>query len=240
MLRPTHRSQSDRLYYINIGRNIARDAATTHFILANDIELYPSRNLIPQFLQMMARSGGVNLNQRLVYVLPPFEVSAVSRPPETKTQLQEMLQNGDAIRFHRYLCDFCHRIPDHQIWEANAENRTLAVFTCVTRTDSFDFWEPFYIGTNEDPYFDERVPYEGGSNKMIQAYTMCMMNYRFGILNNAFLIHRPGFKTYRKPQQQQNVTKMMFLDVARQYDLMFGPNPDCSMFHRNHKVTAAH
>lgn len=125
MLRKTHRSQSDRLYYINVGRNIARDGATTHFILVNDIELYPSVGLVPQFLRMMALSGSVALNQKMVYVLPPFEVTAESGVPETKQQLQQMLEDHVAFRFHRHFCDKCHRIPDNEIWEMNLDNRGI-------------------------------------------------------------------------------------------------------------------
>lgn len=35
---------------MNVGRNIARDAAMTHFILASDIELYPNPGLVKRFL----------------------------------------------------------------------------------------------------------------------------------------------------------------------------------------------
>lgn len=107
----------------------------------------------------------------------------------------------------------------------------LAVFTSVTRTEEHDFWEPFYIGTNSDPYFDERVPYEGGYNKMVQAYLMCLLKYNYSVLNNVFLIHRPGIRTYRKPSPQRNATLHLLQEVAKQYNLMFGQNPQCSMFY---------
>lgn len=41
------------LYPVNVGRNIARDAATTHFVLASDIELYPSLGLVNSFFEMI-------------------------------------------------------------------------------------------------------------------------------------------------------------------------------------------
>ena len=41
---------------MNVGRNIARDAAMTHFILASDIELYPNPGLVHKFLEMIARN----------------------------------------------------------------------------------------------------------------------------------------------------------------------------------------
>ena len=50
---------------------ISRETATTYFILASDIELYPSPNLIPKFLHMVSNHG---LLEDTVYVLPIFEI----------------------------------------------------------------------------------------------------------------------------------------------------------------------
>lgn len=50
-------STKNKLFYpVNVGRNVARDAALTHFILASDIELYPSINLVGDFLKMIERN----------------------------------------------------------------------------------------------------------------------------------------------------------------------------------------
>lgn len=53
-----YKTQRKLLYPINVGRNIARDAAMTHFILASDIELYPSPGVVKKFLEMIARNEG--------------------------------------------------------------------------------------------------------------------------------------------------------------------------------------
>lgn len=112
----------------------------------------------------------------------------------------------------------------------------LGIFTSTPRKGDYDFWEPFYIGTNNEPYFDERVPYEGGYNKMVQAYFMCMQDYEYAILNNAFLIHHPGIRTFRKPQPQRNITLYMLLAASPHYDRLFGANIACSLFYTNHKL----
>lgn len=44
-------------YPVNVGRNVARDAATTHFVLASDIELYPSSGLVNSFFEMIKVDG---------------------------------------------------------------------------------------------------------------------------------------------------------------------------------------
>ena len=51
-------------------------------------------------------------------------------------------------------------------------------------------WEPIYIGTNEEPWYDERLTWEGRADKMDQGFKLCLLNYEFYILDNAFLLHR--------------------------------------------------
>ncbi len=95
----------------------------------------------------------------------------------------------------------------------------LNVFHVAKRTPPYSHWEPIYIGTNKDPLYDERLSWEGRSDKMtqvgnnflnllwdlilfwfvsinsFQGYQLCVLDYEFMILDNAFLIHRPGIKT---------------------------------------------
>lgn len=48
-----YKTSNNLLYPINVGRNIARRASNTYFIMASDVELYPSLNFVEQFLQMI-------------------------------------------------------------------------------------------------------------------------------------------------------------------------------------------
>ena len=63
----------------------------------------------------------------------------------------------------------CHSIPKLDSWMANEETEDLDVFGTTKRTGKYRFWEAFYIGTNNDPFFDERLSWEGQSNKMTQV-----------------------------------------------------------------------
>ena len=47
---------------INLARNIAREAALTHFVFASDIELYPSPNLVDNFLEMISTTNSSLMN----------------------------------------------------------------------------------------------------------------------------------------------------------------------------------
>lgn len=196
-----YKNQKNLLYPVNVGRNIARETAQTHFILPSDIELYPSANVIPQFLSMIAENKGPLLSKNpKVYPLHIFEVSASSQVPENKTTLLEMLRNGTAIPFHKKVCPECHAVPKSKEWQQQKETKDgqLHVFHVGKRTGRFVHWEPIFIGTHADPLYDERLSWEGKSDKMTQGYILCVMDYNFLILDNAFLVHKPGIKVYKK------------------------------------------
>jgi hypothetical protein len=84
-----YKSERKLLYPVNVGRNVARESAPTHYILASDIELYPSPDLPVKFLEMIRRSDQPALlrpNPK-VFVLSIFEVDEKSQPPANKTVL---------------------------------------------------------------------------------------------------------------------------------------------------------
>ncbi|KAF2898982.1 hypothetical protein ILUMI_07193, partial [Ignelater luminosus] len=88
--------------------------------------------------------------------------------PENKTALQQMIKSEKAFYFHKRLCMRCHRIPNGSEWLNLTESNDLDVFVTVKRHMKQVKWEAFYIGTNKDPLFDERLSWEGQSNKMTQ------------------------------------------------------------------------
>ena len=114
-------------YPINVMRNVARLSVCTKYVMAIDIELYPSVGLVPQFLQLVEREGVTKAPH--VYVLPAFELKRGTTPPANKTQLKALLESGmgcfvspiskifikfkgKAKFFHEKRCDECHRFPD--------------------------------------------------------------------------------------------------------------------------------
>ena len=42
----SYRSTNNLTYPVNVGRNIARQSATSHFVFPSDIELYPSPGML--------------------------------------------------------------------------------------------------------------------------------------------------------------------------------------------------
>jgi beta-1,4-glucuronyltransferase 1 len=100
----TYRKINKILYPVNVGRNVAREEAKTHFLLASDIELYPSPGFIPDFLKMIRRqlmSSTKSSTLPKVYPLNLFEVQKNATVPSNKTQLVQMLKSNHAIPFHK-------------------------------------------------------------------------------------------------------------------------------------------
>lgn len=86
-------------YPINVVRNVARVSSQTRYVLASDIELYPSLNVVSMFKNLRDRERAnlvplAKSNVPHVYVLPIFEVKAGQQPPLTKLELIDMVKQG--------------------------------------------------------------------------------------------------------------------------------------------------
>lgn len=83
-----YKSRSRILYPVNVGRNVAREAANTFYVLASDIELYPSPGVIPDFLEMVRRRDPPLLHPNpKVFPLSIFELEKGAALPQNKTEL---------------------------------------------------------------------------------------------------------------------------------------------------------
>jgi len=237
----SYKSDHKLLYPINVGRNIARESANTYYVFASDIELYPSPGLIPKFLAMVRSRDNKHAEltssswRPRVYVNTIFEMKKGLSMPESKRELLHYLDRGDAVTFHKHYCEYCHMVPKYQQWKQLPENNvTMDVSSVAKRRPpyiTYNQWEPIYIGTNDDPFYDERLSWDGRADKMTQAYTMCLLDYDFMVLDNAFLIHRPGIKTRSdaKPpnariqrEQEQLIKRHLLPELQQLYGVRHG------------------
>ena len=187
----TYKKKLNLDYPVNVARNVARITAATHFVFPSDIELYPSPNLITDFLAMIRRND-VQLRRSppRVFVNSIFEIAENHTLPNNKSHLVELLKSGVVLPFHKTVCPQCHKIPKDLEWPKAELKPDMNIFYIGKRIHPYQHWEPIYIGTNEEPLYDERLTWEGRSDKMAQGYKLCLLNYEFHILDNAFLIHR--------------------------------------------------
>ena len=114
----TYKKKMELDYPVNIARNVARATAGTHFVFPSDIELYPSPNLITDFLAMIRRND--DLLQRptpRVFVSSIFEIANLHFLPNNKSHLVELLKAKVVIPFHKKVCSRCHAIPNAEGWQ---------------------------------------------------------------------------------------------------------------------------
>lgn len=230
-----YKTRKNLTYPINVGRNIARKSANTYFIFACDIELYPNIGFIDQFLTMAVNniSSVLSDGKPKVFPLPVFELQSNASLPDTKEQLVAMLKTKMAIPFHSYVCKNCHVVPEQDKWvEANVTHK-LDVFSVGKRYNKFIYWEPFYVSDNKEPEFDERVTWEGQSNKRIQNYAMCLLDYDYHILNIAFVVHSPGIKKYNPKSERLHyvapMNKLIASTIVPEYKVLYGENKKCKV-----------
>lgn len=108
----------------------------------------------------------------------------------------------------------------------------MRIFKEVKRSGKFNHWEPIHIATQDDPHYDERLSWEGKSDKMTQGYLLCVLDYKFALLSDAFIVHRPGFKSVaeaaRPVLEAENV--QFIQDVIRlELEKVYGVRKGCSL-----------
>ena len=153
-------------YPINVARNVARTFAPTNRVLVSDIELLPSERLASGFLAMI---HGRPPRPGLVFVLPTFEIHAQEKPPSNKRELMAAVRNGLAIYFHRFVCTHCQRFPGLTKWLLRPDPGRVRPLIVTRREYPHHRWEPVFIGTREDPMYNEEMSWEGRQDKMAQV-----------------------------------------------------------------------
>ena len=112
----------------------------------------------------------------------------------------------------------------------------MNIFYVGKRVHPYQHWEPIYIGTNQEPLYDERLSWEGRSDKMAQGFKLCLLNYEFHILDNAFLIHKPGIKTKKsllsslKKKKISDQNTFLKKTVHPEIKKLYGARKGCEMF----------
>lgn len=119
----TYRNLYKLSYPINVCRNVARNAATTHYILASDVELIPSEYLATSFINLIIRQySNIGLiHPSHVFVVPVFEVEVFEKVPRDKQQLIKLVKDEKAVYFHRHVCSHCQKFPGLEKWLQNKD-----------------------------------------------------------------------------------------------------------------------
>ncbi|KAI1296663.1 Beta-1,4-glucuronyltransferase 1 [Halotydeus destructor] len=229
-------------YPINVARNVAMDGVRTTFVLAADIELVPSVGLCEQFTDFIMQHEELRADNN-AFLLPTFEVPANCSVPETKSELVQNFKSRKAVFFHSRLWKFWDKeakmlsspafhFDNQQLWIKNStSNPDLCVFG-VQKNGNNHFhnsilpeWEPFFIASsNTLPRFDEAMSWEGKFNKLSQSLEMCLMDYNYLVLDNAFLVHSPGIKWHPRfsPRKDYSLNRKALLKEIVRLERLYG------------------
>ncbi|CAL1287066.1 unnamed protein product [Larinioides sclopetarius] len=199
-------------YPNNLLRNVARRSALTEFVFMIDIDMVPSEDLHSDFLQFAKEKklfSDSNKDDKTVYVVPAFEVKEDGSIPRTKSALLQQVETMEARPFYFELCWKCQKHTDYEAWQKEPPSKKLDVLFEVLWRDP---WEPFYIGRNNVPLYDERFR-QYGFNRISQVCELHVAGYKFSVLNNAFIVHR-GLKTpnsfHKDKEVDQDRNRVLF------------------------------
>lgn len=152
--------------------------------------------------------------------------------PNDKNELKILFDSNKLRWFHQEICSECHKVPLADLWLQDLSLK-MHIHSSVKRQRLFHHWEPIFIGTNDDPFYDERLNWEGKSDKMTQAYIMCLLDYNFNVLSNGFLIHKSGFKSIEEAvriELEETNRKIIFERIMPEIDFLYGINESCVMY----------
>ncbi|XP_034246266.1 beta-1,4-glucuronyltransferase 1-like [Thrips palmi] len=248
----TFREESGLTYPVNVARNVAREASHTSHVLVSDVELMPSLNMVQSFRLLLKSYIPAQASPaRHVFVLPVFEIeSRVRTIPSTKEELQHLYNEGQAVYFHRWVCLHCQRFPGLERWIQRRKGSPFPVsntvgpaplkaLMVVRREFPHHRWEPIYIGTKNEPLYSEYLSWEGRQDKMTQMHAMCLLGYRFVILDGGFLVHTPGMKrpgrkhaesiAWRQPHEEVNAK--LYERIVRATENRLGSRPATCRLH---------
>lgn len=78
----------------------------------------------------------------------------------------------------------------------------------------------------------------------IQGYTLCVLDYEFNILDNAFLTHKPGIKTLKKDPARQVLASKTYSLIKKvilpELKVLYGVKKGCAVQYGTHGRTRGH
>ncbi|EDQ87765.1 uncharacterized protein MONBRDRAFT_26884 [Monosiga brevicollis MX1] len=213
-------------YPNNLLRNLARDQATTLFTMVLDVDIVPSHNIAKAVEQAVAAHHGSYT--RLAFVVPAFELdtSTATTMPAHRDELLQMLEAGTARPFYQEVCWKCQRHTNYEKWQQGPMQITELEY----EVSWHDPWEPFYIARERScPRYDVRFR-QYGFNRISQVCHMHMLNYRFVVLYQAFVVHagwkRPGaFHASKQADLDRN--RDLFRQMKRELRAHIPQGPSC-------------
>lgn len=168
-------------YPINYLRNIGTSELSTSFIFQVDVDFLLQHNLYENLISYIIKFNLSEVNNTAL-IVPAFETQRYRFTfPSNKEELLKYLNYGVIYTFRYHVWTRGHAATNYSNW------KTAIVPYEVTWEPDF---EPYVVVSKKAPQFDQRF-IGFGWNKVSFITHLTALGYKYIVLPDAFIIHRP-------------------------------------------------
>ncbi|XP_070168117.1 xylosyl- and glucuronyltransferase LARGE1 isoform X3 [Polyergus mexicanus] len=169
------------LYPINYLRNIAILYVSTPFIFSLDVDFLPQFGLYENLMNNINRLN-INDADKIALIVPAFETERYRFTfPTNKEELLKFLKRNILYTFRYHVWTQGHAATNYSLWQNSMEPYEISWEP--------DF-EPYIVVPKSAPSYDTR--FVGfGWNKVSYVTHLTALNYKYIVLPDTFIIHRP-------------------------------------------------
>ncbi|GAB1865524.1 Glycosyltransferase-like protein LARGE1 [Camponotus japonicus] len=169
------------LYPINYLRNTAISYVSTPFLFQLDVDFLPQFGLHENLMNNINRLN-INESDKIALIVPAFETERYRFIfPTNKGELLKFLKRGILYTFRYHVWTQGHAATNYSFWRNSMEPYEVSWEP--------DF-EPYIVVPKSAPRYDTR--FVGfGWNKVSYVTHLTALNYKYIVLPDTFIIHRP-------------------------------------------------
>ncbi|KAK2579800.1 hypothetical protein KPH14_008682 [Odynerus spinipes] len=169
------------LYPINYLRNVAMSYVSTPFIFQLDVDFLPQYGLYESLMNHIAELR-VGESHKIALIVPAFETERYRFTfPANKEELLKFLRRGVLYTFRYHVWTQGHAATNYSFWRNATEPYEVSWEP--------DF-EPYIVVSRSAPRYDTRF-IGFGWNKVSYITHLTALGYKYIVLPNTFIIHRP-------------------------------------------------
>ncbi|KAI6177814.1 Cleavage and polyadenylation specificity factor subunit 4 [Aphelenchoides bicaudatus] len=181
---------SQKIYPINVVRNVARLGLQTPLFVSTDIENLFSEGYAHR-AQKLANQLLLKENKNTVLVHRRFESDWSEPTPRLVKNLKALIERKKAFVFHQLVFPVGHAIPHLNEWLKWEDDGKRDIDIQKELTYFRHQWEPQYVSRNDKtfPLHDEGFLHRNRDNTAM-GHEICRANITFSIMNGLFSVHR--------------------------------------------------
>ncbi|XP_078334366.1 xylosyl- and glucuronyltransferase LARGE1-like [Crassostrea virginica] len=205
-----------QFYPVNYLRNVAVNQSQTSHLFLSDIDFLPMPDLYNHLKSIVSRIDMEKESKALV--VPAFETQRYRLEfPSSKAELLDKLDKEEIFTFRYDVWPQGHLPTNYTKWRAAS-----SMYTVTWERD----YEPYIVVKKGVPLFDQR--FVGfGWNKVSHAILLDLLEYKFIVLPDAFIIHMPhgpslDITKFRNNPLYRNCLKTLKVEYQRDLSRKYG------------------